>query len=146
MHKFIAFSWRGCCGSMGWMLSDIEQKSTAYTSSLDIGIKQGSYLNSHGVEYYYEKNREVYNQILEPRLSKRWKSKSLTVQFREIAHSIRNDGQYLGLGKCQPQDFDAQIASITLCMMQYNTVSVIKRFHDYETIGELFRATHKGCN
>ena len=51
--------------------------------------------------------------------------------------------QYLGLGKCQAQDFDAQIASTTLCMMQYNILSVIKRFHDYETIGELFRASHK---
>ena len=27
--------------------------------------------------------------------------------------------------------------------MQYNILSVIKRFHDYETIGELFRASHK---
>ncbi len=36
-------------------------------------------------------------------------------------------------GKCQPQDYDAQIASITLCKMQYNILSVIKRFHEYET-------------
>ena len=28
-------------------------------------------------------------------------------------------------------------------MMLYNILSVIKRFHDYETIGELFRASHK---
>lgn len=51
--------------------------------------------------------------------------------------------QHLGLGKCQAQDFDAQIASTTLCMLQYNILSVIKRFHDYETLGELFRASQK---
>lgn len=27
--------------------------------------------------------------------------------------------------------------------MRYNILSVIKRFHDYETLGELFRETHK---
>jgi hypothetical protein len=51
--------------------------------------------------------------------------------------------QHLGLGKCQAQDFDAQIASTTLCMLQYNILSIIKRFHDYETLGELFRASNK---
>jgi len=51
--------------------------------------------------------------------------------------------QHLGLGKCQAQDFDAQIASTTLCMLQYNVLSEIKWFHDYETLGELFRASQK---
>ncbi len=73
----------------------------------------------------FDKAYEVY--------SNRW---LIEVYFKE-------GKQYLGLGKCQAQDFDAQIASITLCMMQYNILSVIKRFHDYETIGELFRASHK---
>ena len=67
--------------------------------------------------------------------SNRW---LIEVYFKEAK-------QYLGLGKCQAQDFDAQIASTTLCMMQYNILSVIKRFHDYETIGELFRASHKNA-
>jgi len=40
--------------------------------------------------------------------------------------------QYLRLGKCQSQDFDAQIAHTTLCMIQYKLLSVAKRFSDYE--------------
>ena len=28
-------------------------------------------------------------------------------------------------------------------MLQYNLLSVVKRFNDYETLGELFRATQK---
>lgn len=62
----------------------------------------------------------------------RW---SIEVFFKESK-------QYLGLGKCQSQDFDAQIASITISMLQYNILSVAKRFSDYETMGELFRTAN----
>ncbi len=56
---------------------------------------------------------------------------------------FKESKQYLGLGKCQAQDFDAQIAATTLCMLQYNLLSVVKRFNDYETFGELFRVAQK---
>jgi hypothetical protein len=61
----------------------------------------------------------------------RW---SVEVFFKECK-------QYLMLGKCQSQDFDAQIASTTICMIQYNLLSVAKRFADYESLGEMFRNT-----
>jgi len=48
-----------------------------------------------------------------------------------------------GLGKCESQDFDAQIAHSTFCMMQYNILSTVKRFDKYETLGQLFRQTQK---
>lgn len=65
--------------------------------------------------------------------STRW---SVEVFFKEAK-------QHLGLGKCQSQDFDAQIASTTICMIQYNLFSAAKRFIDYETFGQLFRASQK---
>lgn len=65
--------------------------------------------------------------------STRW---SVEVFFKESK-------QYLGLGKCQAQNFDAQIAATTLCMLQYNLLSLVKRFNDYETLGELFREARK---
>jgi len=65
--------------------------------------------------------------------STRW---SVEVFFKESK-------QHLGLGKCQAQDFDAQIAATTLSMLQYNLLAVVKRFNDYETLGELFRASQK---
>ena len=43
------------------------------------------------------------------------------------------------MGKCQSNNFAAQIASTSLVALQYNILSVVKRFMDYETIGELFR-------
>jgi len=61
----------------------------------------------------------------------RW---SIEVFFKEAK-------QYLGLGKSQSQDFDAQIATTTICMLQYNLLSVARRFTDYESLGNLFRNT-----
>lgn len=47
--------------------------------------------------------------------------------------------QNLGLGKCQSRNFTAQIAHTSIVFMQYNVLSVSRRFSDYETIGGLFR-------
>lgn len=63
----------------------------------------------------------------------RW---SIEVFFRESK-------QHLQLGKCQSQDFDAQIAATTLCMLQYNLLAVARRFSAYQTTGELFREIEK---
>ncbi len=46
--------------------------------------------------------------------------------------------QLLGLGKCQSKDFDAQISSITITMIQYLLLSLRFRFDNYETKGILF--------
>ncbi len=80
---------------------------------------------STNMELTFEQAYKIY--------STRW---SVEVFFKESK-------QHLGLGKCQSQDFDAQVASTTLCMIQYNILSVVKRFEDYETLGELFRASQK---
>lgn len=58
----------------------------------------------------------------------RW---SIEVSFEEMKG-------YLGLGKCQVRNFTAQIASISLIMLQYNILCFVKRFDSYETIGGLF--------
>jgi len=55
---------------------------------------------------------------------------------------FKKSKQHLGLGKCQSQDFDAQIVSITISLLQYNILSVAKRFSEYETLGELFRTAN----
>ena len=46
--------------------------------------------------------------------------------------------QHLLLGKCQSQDFDAQIAETTLSMMRYVLLSYYERIHYGMTIGGLF--------
>ena len=59
----------------------------------------------------------------------RW---SIEVFFRECK-------QCLGLGKCQSQAFDAQIASTTIVFILYSLLSYLKRMGSYETLGGLFR-------
>lgn len=59
----------------------------------------------------------------------RW---SIEVFFKESK-------QLLFLGKDQSTDFDSQIASTTLTMMQYILISVKYRFDNYESKGALFK-------
>lgn len=59
----------------------------------------------------------------------RW---SIEVFFKESK-------QYLNLGKCQSNCFDAQIADITLSMMQFTMLTYFKRIHYQQSIGGLFK-------
>jgi hypothetical protein len=65
--------------------------------------------------------------------SRRW---ALEVVYKEAKG-------LLGLGKCQSRNFAAQIACTSLVALQYNILSVVKRFEAYETIGELFRESNQ---
>lgn len=58
--------------------------------NLNIGIPQNDVLSKKGVEYYYHNHRNVFDEVLYPRLSERMKSASLDRQFQAIAHSLRN--------------------------------------------------------
>ena len=46
--------------------------------------------------------------------------------------------QLLGLGNCQSNDFDAQIADVTITMIQYILLTLRFRYDIYETKGKLF--------
>ena len=68
-----------------------------------------------------------------------------TYQMRWVTEVAYHDcKQLLGLGKCQSVSFNAQIAATTITFMQYNILSLVKRFHSYETIGELFEQALSG--
>ena len=47
--------------------------------------------------------------------------------------------QHPYLGKSQSNNFNAQIADTTICMMQYILLALMKRFESFETIGGVFR-------
>jgi hypothetical protein len=61
----------------------------------------------------------------------RW---SIEVFFKESK-------QLLGLGKCQSNDFDAQIAHTTMVMISHILLTLRHRFEQYETKGQLFAHT-----
>jgi len=52
--------------------------------------------------------------------------------------------RYLGLGDCSCRNFTSQLAHVTLVTIRYNIMAYIKRLHNYETIGGLFRDTYLG--
>jgi predicted nucleic acid-binding Zn finger protein len=51
---------------------------------------------------------------------------------------FKESKQLLGLGKCQSNDFDAQIADLTINMIQYTILTLCYRFEKYESKGGLF--------
>ena len=51
---------------------------------------------------------------------------------------FKESKQLLGLGKCQSNDFDAQIADLTINMIQFTILTLRYRFEKYESIGGLF--------
>ncbi len=61
-------------------------------SGLDISMQtpNSKFLSYSGVKWYYEHKRTIYKKLLEPRLTDFWQGSPLDVQFREIAHAIRN--------------------------------------------------------
>ena len=68
----------------------------------------------------YLKTMEIY--------SLRW---GIEVVFKECK-------QHLNLGKCQSNDFDAQIAETSISLMLYTMLAFYKRTHAYETLGRIF--------
>ncbi len=56
----------------------------------------------------------------------------IEVFFKEVK-------QYLQFGKCQSRDFDAQIASITLCFLLYTFLAYYRWISAYKTLGILFK-------
>jgi hypothetical protein len=52
--------------------------------------------------------------------------------------------QLLGLGRCQSNDFDAQIADTTITMIQHILLTLKFRFEHYETKGALFNQVREG--
>lgn len=68
-----------------------------------------------------------------------------TIEAYQIRWTIevffKETKQHLGLGKCQSNDFDAQVASATLVMIQYIFLSLRNSIDKYESIGGAYRAT-----
>lgn len=69
----------------------------------------------------YNKALKLYNN--------RW---TIEVMFKELK-------QYLNFGKCQSNDFDAQIADTTISLITYTILSLHKQVVEYIPLGQVFR-------
>ena len=64
-----------------------------------------------------------------------------TYQMRwAIEVLIKDCRQNLGFCRCQSNDFDAQVADVTITFMTYIVAALDLRFSEYETMGQLFDA------
>jgi hypothetical protein len=72
---------------------DIQKMKMCKITGLNISMQPDSskFLSRTGVEWYYRNDPELYKSMLEPRLQEHWKKEPLEVQFREIAHLIRDE-------------------------------------------------------
>lgn len=58
--------------------------------------------------------------------------------------SFKDCKQNLGLNRCQSRDFNAHLASVTICFINYGLVAIKKQINNYETIGGMFRKIQNG--
>lgn len=65
---------------------------TCPVTGLDISMQPNNskFLSYTGVKWYYEHDQKTFETILAPRLTDSCKTKDILIQFKEIAHSIRN--------------------------------------------------------
>jgi len=122
----------------GWLSTEIRSYYTAAVSAKLSGIKV--------CLFFYRKGRNGnWNALLTSDLkldakeafrlySRRW---VIEVTHKEMKQTLR-------LGKSQCRDFAGQIAGISLCVLQYNILSYVKRKESYETVGGLFAEITKG--
>ena len=72
--------------------SEVMSEKICPVTGLDISMqpRNSKFLSSSGVKWYYENDRKIFDKALAPKLTESFKSKDINMQFREIAHSIRN--------------------------------------------------------
>jgi len=109
-------------------------KSHYYT--IDVGYK-GMLVRLFFSQYA---NQSSWNLLLTDNLSLTYDKAIKIYQIRwGIEVFFKEAKQYLRLGKCQSNDFDAQIADISIIMITYMMLGLKKRFQAYDTIGGAFR-------
>ena len=70
-----------------------EIQTNCEVTGIDISMqKPGSrFLSIAGIKFLYQHNKELFEKLKEERLSAKWINEDISVQFREICHSIRNE-------------------------------------------------------
>ena len=85
-------------------------------------------------------NQSSWNVLLTDNMSLTYNDAIRIYQIRwGIEVFFKEAKGYLRLGKCQSNDFDAQIADISIIMITYMMLSLKKRFQAYDTFGGVFR-------
>jgi len=116
-------------------------------------MKRAKQLNAYYIEVIVNYSDIGRVKLFLTRFSKRskWRlilSTDLNLSFQQamkiynirwtIEVLFKDCKQHLNLGKCQSNDFDAQIADTTISLLVYMMLSFHKKIHSYPTLGALF--------
>ena len=67
--------------------------------------------------------------------------------IRVTSHNFFSDAKrLLDLAGCSARDFSSQIAHVSMVVIRYNILALIKRSDDYESIGGLFADIYEGVH
>ena len=68
-----------------------QNKRVCLVTGLNISMqKEDSFLLSHtGLNYYFNTDKKVFNEVKRKHLSDKWQKSNFTIQIKEIAHNIR---------------------------------------------------------
>ena len=72
-------------------------------------------------------------------------NKRSNCQLTNLQVFFADSKRLLGLADCSARDFTAQLAHVSLVMIRYNLLPLLKRSLDYETIGGLFKDVYTGA-
>ena len=72
-------------------------------------------------------------------------NKRSNCQLTNLQVFFADSKRLLGLADCSARDFTAQLAHVSLVMIRYNLLALLKRSLDYETIGGLFKDVYTGA-
>lgn len=61
-------------------------------TGIDISMQkpESKFLNVSGIKFLFENNSPAFEELRRKQLTRKWENETLKVQYREIAHSIRN--------------------------------------------------------
>ncbi len=71
---------------------DLPSSKRCPVTGLDISMQPANskFLSYTGVKWYYEHDFSTYQKVLAPKLHNQKPNKEIDLQFREIAHTVRN--------------------------------------------------------
>jgi hypothetical protein len=101
---------------------------------------------------YWDSAKEADSTKIESALRMFWRAISQGVKVDYVLMDswftcevfFKEAKQLLGLGRCQSNDFDAQVADTTITMIQHILLTLKYRFEHYETKGALFNQVREG--
>ena len=116
-------------------------KADAHYKARRLAYREQWYSRYPGDKYQSTYRQAHPEYMVGNREKQRKRGKKITGKkklWRALHNFFKEAKGLLGLGKCQSNDFDAQIADATITMIQHILITLRYRYEQYDTISGLF--------